>query len=91
MAASDRLAPVGTGCRKLRRRSKEASVGGFSLGRMEPVGIEGLRIVPANEASWDDLQAILTGTAGRCQCQRQRLGDHDWWYMPAGRARCDPA
>lgn len=42
----------------------------------------GLRIVPANEASWDDLQAILTGTAGRCQCQRQRLGDHDWWFMP---------
>lgn len=41
-----------------------------------------LRIVPANEASWDDLQAILTGAAGRCQCERQRLGDHDWWYMP---------
>jgi GNAT superfamily N-acetyltransferase len=41
-----------------------------------------LRIVPANEASWEDLQAILTGTAGRCQCQRQRLGDHDWWHMP---------
>ena len=18
----------------------------------------------------------------RCQCQRQRLGDHDWWYLP---------
>lgn len=43
---------------------------------------ESLRIVPANEATWDDLQAILTGTAGRCQCQRQRLGDRDWWYMP---------
>ncbi len=41
-----------------------------------------LRIVPANEATWDDLQAVLTGTAGRCQCQRQRLGDHDWWHMP---------
>lgn len=41
-----------------------------------------LRIVPANEASWDDLQQILTGAAGRCQCQRQRLGDRDWWYMP---------
>ncbi len=38
--------------------------------------------MPANEASWDDLQAILTGTAGHCQCERQRLGDHDWWYMP---------
>lgn len=41
-----------------------------------------LRIVPANEATWDDLQAVLTGVAGRCQCQRQRLGDHDWWHMP---------
>jgi GNAT superfamily N-acetyltransferase len=41
-----------------------------------------LRIVPANEATWDDLQAVLTGTAGRCQCQRQRLGDRDWWHMP---------
>ncbi|TDN93237.1 GNAT family N-acetyltransferase [Microbacterium sp. BK668] len=41
-----------------------------------------LRIVPANEASWDDLQLILTGTARRCQCQRPRLGDRDWWYMP---------
>lgn len=41
-----------------------------------------LRFAPANEASWDDLQAILTGAAKRCQCQRQRLGDHDWWHMP---------
>jgi hypothetical protein len=41
-----------------------------------------VRIVPANEASWDDLQAVLTGTAQRCQCQRQRLGDRVWWRMP---------
>ncbi len=39
-------------------------------------------IRPANEASWDDLQAILTGTAGRCQCTRQRLGDRDWYPLP---------
>ncbi|MEZ3160925.1 GNAT family N-acetyltransferase [Microbacterium sp. BWT-B31] len=45
-------------------------------------GQSALRVVPANEASWDDMQAILTGTAGRCQCERQRLGDHDWWHMP---------
>ena len=44
--------------------------------------MSGLRFVPANEAPWDDLQAILTGVARRCQCQRQRLGDHDWWRMP---------
>ena len=44
--------------------------------------MDGLRFVAANEAPWDDLQAILTGAAKRCQCQRQRLGDHDWWHMP---------
>ena len=43
---------------------------------------EGLRIVPANEASWDDLRAILTGSAARCSCERERLGDHDWYPMP---------
>ncbi|MBO9625349.1 MAG: GNAT family N-acetyltransferase [Microbacterium sp.] len=48
---------------------------------------EPLRIVPANEAAWDDLQAILTGTAGRCQCERQRLGDGDWWHMPVEERR----
>lgn len=47
-----------------------------------------LRVVAANEASWDDLQAILTGTARRCQCERQRLGDGDWWRMPE-RERAD--
>lgn len=41
-----------------------------------------IRIVAANEASWDDLQAILTGTAGRCQCTRQRLGDREWYALP---------
>ena len=32
-------------------------------------------IVPANEASWDDLQAVFgtRGTASRCQCQRYKL------------------
>lgn len=45
-----------------------------------------VRVVPANEASWEDLQLVLTGTAGRCQCERQRLGDGDWWHMsPAER------
>jgi GNAT superfamily N-acetyltransferase len=37
--------------------------------------VSGIRIVPANEASWDDLQAIF-GTRGQaftCQCQRYKL------------------
>ena len=40
-------------------------------------------VVPANEASWDDLQAVFgRGAAARCQCQRIKLGDHDWFAMP---------
>src|ERR1700729_4413830 len=40
-------------------------------------------VIPANEASWDDLQAVFgRGAAARCQCQRIKLGDHDWYAMP---------
>jgi hypothetical protein len=40
-------------------------------------------VVPANQASWDDLQAVFgRGTAAKCQCQRIKLGDHDWYRMP---------
>lgn len=46
-----------------------------------------IRIVPANQAGWDDLQSILTGSAARCQCERQRLGDGDWWNMPVEERR----
>ena len=38
-------------------------------------------IVPANEASWEDLQAVL-GTRGdpsRCQCQRYKLQPRETW------------
>jgi GNAT superfamily N-acetyltransferase len=42
-----------------------------------------LSVVPANEASWDDLQAVFgRGAAAKCQCQRIKLGDHDWYAMP---------
>ena len=36
---------------------------------------DGLTIVPANEASWEDLQAVFgtRGTAPVCQCQRFKL------------------
>jgi GNAT superfamily N-acetyltransferase len=42
-----------------------------------------LTIRPANEATWEDLQTVFggRGAASRCQCQRQVLGDHDWWGM----------
>ncbi|WP_295010508.1 GNAT family N-acetyltransferase [uncultured Microbacterium sp.] len=45
---------------------------------------EGFCVVPANRAAWDDLQTVLTGSARRCQCERQRLGDRDWWPMSEG-------
>jgi GNAT superfamily N-acetyltransferase len=45
-----------------------------------------IRVVPANKASWDDLQAILgtRGYAAACQCQRFKIGQHGW--SPATRA-----
>ena len=40
-------------------------------------------VIPANEASWEDLQAVFgRGTAAKCQCQRIKLGDHDFFRMP---------
>jgi GNAT superfamily N-acetyltransferase len=40
-------------------------------------------VVPANEASWDDLQTVFgRGGAARCQCQRIKLGDGAWFDMP---------
>ena len=43
-----------------------------------------VRIVPANEASWEDLQAVL-GTRGdpsRCQCQHYKIRDMEWRSVP---------
>ena len=36
---------------------------------------QGISVVPANEASWDDIQAVFgtRGTAVICQCQRYKL------------------
>ena len=38
-----------------------------------------MRIVPANEASWEDLQAIFgtRGAGARCQCQRYKLAPRE--------------
>ena len=41
-------------------------------------------IVPANEASWEDLQAVF-GTRGdpsRCQCQHYKIRDMEWRSVP---------
>lgn len=45
-----------------------------------------LHIVPANEASWDDLKAVLT--AGTCHCQRFKIPHAQWRSVSAaGRAQ----
>lgn len=47
---------------------------------LEPVTPEQVRIVPANEARWEDLAAIFgtTGYPGRCQCQHFKLPGPLW-------------
>jgi GNAT superfamily N-acetyltransferase len=43
-----------------------------------------ISVVPANEASWDDLQTVLgpRGDPSRCQCQRLKIRDKDWASVP---------
>jgi GNAT superfamily N-acetyltransferase len=44
-----------------------------------PITVEEVRIVPANQASWDDLAAIFGSTdAGRCLCQRFKVLGWIW-------------
>jgi GNAT superfamily N-acetyltransferase len=39
-------------------------------------------VLPANAASWADVQTVFgRGSAAKCQCQRIKLGDHDWYPM----------
>jgi GNAT superfamily N-acetyltransferase len=48
------------------------------------VADDAISVVPANQASWDDLQTVFgdRGYAAACQCQRIKLGDRAWWHMP---------
>ena len=48
---------------------------------MSAAATPGLTIVPANEASWEDIQAVF-GTRGdphRCQCQRFKMEPGESW------------
>lgn len=43
-----------------------------------------ITVVPANQATWDDIQTVL-GTRGdpaRCQCQRYKIGEAELRQMP---------
>ena len=37
-----------------------------------------IRVVPANQATWGDLQTILAGEGKGCQCQYFKLDDSGW-------------
>jgi GNAT superfamily N-acetyltransferase len=43
-----------------------------------------ITVVPANEASWDDVQAVFgtRGDSARCQCQRYRTTGMRWQEVP---------
>ena len=45
-----------------------------------PISDERLRIVPANEASWDDLVAVFGTTDYACRCQCQRFKVRGWFW-----------
>ena len=54
---------------------------------LPPPGVDvssAVAVVPANEASWADLQAIFgsRGYAAYCQCQRFKIGHHQWTETP---------
>jgi len=59
------------------KAAPSASRGGGADGRMLPVTAPepALEIVPADRASWEDLQRVLgvRGPSSRCQCQRYKL------------------
>ena len=37
-----------------------------------------ITVRPANEASWEDVQTVFGNDAGRCQCQRFKIGRWEW-------------
>lgn len=64
-----------------------------------PITAERVRVVPANEASWDDIRAVF-GTAdyaARCRCQRLKIRGWIWrdstleerLAMQRAQTRCD--
>jgi GNAT superfamily N-acetyltransferase len=52
-----------------------------SLAARHDVGMNGLTIVPANQASWEELQAVFgtRGDTSRCQCQRYKMQPGESW------------
>jgi GNAT superfamily N-acetyltransferase len=59
--------------------------------RQDWVMTDTITVIPANEAGWDDLQAVFgeRGSARSCQCQRYKLGPREAFskFPPEERAR----
>ncbi len=53
-------------------------------GMAQPIPDDQLAIVPADEASWDDLQTIFgtTDYPSMCQCQRFKITGSQWGSVP---------
>ncbi|GAB3954902.1 hypothetical protein GCM10029976_098180 [Kribbella albertanoniae] len=62
------------------RKQKQQRVS-VPRGSREPVRAEQLTIVPANQATWDDLRAVFgaSGDTSRCWCQRFRMLPKESW------------
>ena len=54
---------------------------------------DGITVVPANEASWEDLQAVYgtRGNAAFCQCQRFKLAPKESFGSFPAEERALPA
>ena len=60
-------------------------------GRISGMGDAVDSVVPANEATWEDLQAVFgtRGRASRCQCQRYRLEPRETFAAVPTEVRAD--
>lgn len=58
-----------------------ATSGGVRSRTRRAIDLHRLRIVPANEASWSDVQTLFgsRGDPSRCWCQRFRMGPGETW------------
>src|SRR5690606_24624843 len=54
-----------------------------------PTVIDGIAILPANEASWDDVRAVFgnRGYPSTCQCQWFKISHADWRSVPVEHLR----
>jgi len=51
---------------------------------VEPAPEDRFVVVPANEATWEDLQAVFgTDSPSQCQCQRFKVRESQWRSLPA--------